>query len=233
MPTRASRSPASALFSGAERAQVFPAADKDGPQRKAAVQKRQVRRAARGFWPDSREVLRWSAQDCMPADGVPYIGPFSHSRPSWFVATGFQKWGMTSAMVSAMVICDAILGKKNDWAPVFSPLRRPTGPALRAMASDGLRSAKELGRQIFSFPGDGASSLPAGHGGVVELHGGKAGVYRDGTGQLHAVSTRCPHMGCQLSWDPDERTWDCPCHGSRFDADGKRICGPAQTAIKE
>ncbi len=190
-----------------------------------------LRRAARSFWPDSRELAHWSAQDCMPMDGVPYIGPYAKNRPGWYVATGFQKWGMTTSMAAAHILTDAILGRENDYAPVFSPQRRLTAPGVKAALSDGLRSAKEMGRQVFSFPAEGAEAMPGGHGGIAEHQGRKMGIYRDDDGGLHAVDTRCPHLGCQLSWNADERTWDCPCHGSRFDADGRRITGPAQRDI--
>ena len=77
----------------------------------------------------------------------------------------------------------------------------------------------------------GGAELSAGHGGIVFLNGKKAGVYRDESGALHPVDIRCPHLGCQLEWDPDEKTWDCPCHGSRFDCLGRLISGPAQTDL--
>ena len=78
---------------------------------------------------------------------------------------------------------------------------------------------------------EGVQQLPAGHGGIVKLDGKKAGAYRDENGDLHPVATRCPHLGCQLAWNPDEKSWDCPCHGSRFDCRGELLSGPAQRGI--
>ena len=89
-----------------------------------------------------------------------------------------------------------------------------------------------MSRQIFALPRAAFEDLPAGHGGVVEYEGEKYGVYKEESGQAHVVSTRCPHMGCQLEWNPDEKSWDCPCHGSRFDYTGKLIDNPAQEGIK-
>ena len=82
-----------------------------------------------------------------------------------------------------------------------------------------------------SLPKEKLDQLKPGHGGVVEYHGEKAGVYKAEDGQVFAVSVKCPHMGCQLTWNPDEKSWDCPCHGSRFDYRGRLIDGPAQTAV--
>ena len=93
------------------------------------------------------------------------------------------------------------------------------------------QAVKGLAKRFFQVPGETAEELPIGHGGIVFYQGKKLGVYRDGQGQLHAVDLRCPHLGCQLEWNPDERSWDCPCHGSRFDYKGRLLSGPAQTDL--
>ena len=133
----------------------------------------------------AKEVCRWATQDCMSLDGVPYIGQYSKNTPNLYVATGFNKWGMTSAMVSAMVLRDFILGRHNPWAEVFSPSRTILRPQLA----------------INSFES------------VINL--------------LTPSKKRCPHLGCALKWNPQEHSWDCPCHGSRFTEDGKLIDNPA------
>lgn len=188
-----------------------------------------LRQAARRYFPDSQEVAAWSAQDCIPMDGVPYIGQFSSSRPDWLVATGFQKWGMSSAMLAAETLSAMALGQPPpaDTA-VFSPLRFKASASARQLAEDTATAAKALSRRILEPGRIPAEELPVGHGGVVELEGEKLGVYRDGDGTLHAVSLKCPHLGCQLAWNPDEKSWDCPCHGSRFDIHGRLLDGPAQ-----
>lgn len=187
-----------------------------------------LREKAKEFWPQSQEVTHWSAQDCMPLDGVPYIGQFSHSTPHWYVATGFGKWGMTSSMVSAHIISDAILGKVNDYAEVFSPLRVSIAESAKASLDETAHAVKSLSRQLFTKPNTEIEALPVGHGGVVEYEGDKVGVYKTPSGETFIVSTRCPHLGCQLEWNPDELSWDCPCHGSRFYYTGKLINNPAQ-----
>lgn len=186
-----------------------------------------LRQVAKKWYPDSREITHWSAQDCMTADGIPYIGRYAESRPNWYVATGFKKWGMTSAMVSAMLLRDIICGKENPFADVFAP-ERFDAKTLTGIASESGHAVKGLAKEVFQIPSEKAASIPKGHGGIVFLHGEKIGVYKDEEGRLHPVQIRCPHLGCQLEWNPDERSWDCPCHGSRFDRFGNLISGPAQ-----
>ena len=187
-----------------------------------------LRGRARELLPDCREIARWSAQDCITLDGVPYIGQFAASEPDWFVATGFAKWGMTSSMVAAMLISEAIGGRLPDWAEVFSPSRFQLSASAKNLATDTIQSMKGLAREFLTLPQAVLDDLPNGHGGIVEVDGHKAGVYRDDAGNCFVVNPKCPHLGCQLEWNPDEKSWDCPCHGSRFSYDGKRIDNPAQ-----
>lgn len=190
-----------------------------------------LRKTAREFWPQCREFAHWSAQDCMTLDGVPYIGRFSASEPDWYVATGFAKWGMTSSMAAAQILCGLICEGKSPYADVFSPQRFTPAASAKNLLSDGLHAVRDLSRELLAPPRAQLDALPNGHGGIVEYEGGKAGVYKDDNGQLHIVSTRCPHLGCQVEWNPDEKSWDCPCHGSRFDRDGLLLDGPAQTNL--
>ena len=186
--------------------------------------------SAERLWPNCQVAARWSAQDCITLDGVPYIGTFSPTRPRWYVATGFGKWGMTSSMVASELIADQICGKENALAPIFSP-RRFSMLAARTMAKEGGQAARGLARAVFAQGEGSLDGLPPGHGGLVSWQGKKVGAYRDEEGQLYLVDPRCPHMGCQLEWNPEERSWDCPCHGSRFDYEGRLLDGPAQTGL--
>ena len=156
---------------------------------------------AREFYPECREAARWSAQDCMTLDGIPYIGRFSRKKPDWYVAAGFGKWGMTTAMVSARLLTALISGKECPEADIFSPERRFTARAAKELAVHGAYTVKGLSKHL----------LPSGRGKVIP---------------------NCPHMGCRLEWNPDEESYDCPCHGSRFDREGHLLDGPAQTDCK-
>lgn len=186
-----------------------------------------LRQKAAELFPNSRELACWSAQDCITADGIPYIGRFSQDRPNWYVATGFNKWGMSSSMVSAKLIRDLILEKDNPYASVFDPGRFDVDTAAGAV-TEGAQAVKGFAKRFFQIPSKAAAEIAPGQGGIVFLEGEKLGVYRDAEGELHPVDIRCPHLGCQLEWNSDELSWDCPCHGSRFDAYGRLISGPAQ-----
>lgn len=191
-----------------------------------------LREKAKEFWNDSIEIAYWSAQDCMTLDSVPYIGQFSSATPNWYVATGFNKWGMTSSMVSAMILSAQVTGEDCPFQDVFSPQRFTPSASAKTFLEDSLHAVRDLSKQVFAPPRGKLESLPNGHGGIMEYDGEKVGVYKDESGEVFLVSPRCPHLGCQLEWNPDEKSWDCPCHGSRFDYHGKLICNPAQEDLK-
>lgn len=187
---------------------------------------------AHRYFPDCIETGRRSAQDCMPHDGIPFIGKYSVFTPNLYVITGFQKWGMTSSMVAAQILRDELCGRKNPYSSLFSPQRLNFYAGFKNMMHDLGMSVKGLWNGIFDFPRDAASSLPNGHGGIVSIHSKRYACYRDEEGELHKISARCPHLGCELSWNPDEKSWDCPCHGSRFDVDGNLLDNPAKRDAK-
>lgn len=146
---------------------------------------------AKHHYPDAREKYRWATQDCMTLDGVPYIGQYSKNTPNLYVATGFNKWGMTSSMAAAKLLADMVTQKSNPYAPVFSPSRTILRPQLAVNAFEAV------------------------------------------TNLLTISGKRCPHMGCALKWNPQEHSWDCPCHGSRFSKDGKLIDNPSTGDLKK
>lgn len=134
-------------------------------------------------------------------------------------------------MVSALLLKKLLEGERPAEADIFDPGRRGAG-MLAGLAKEGGHAVKGLGRSFFSIPKSSADQLPPGHGGVVRLRGKKVGAYRAEDGTLYTVNIRCPHLGCQLEWNPEEKCWDCPCHGSRFDYKGNLISGPAQSYLK-
>lgn len=187
---------------------------------------------ARRLWPDCKVTARWSAQDCIPLDDVPYIGQFASDTPDWFVATGFQKWGMTTAMAAARVLTAQIQGETSEFGALFSPQRfRPSASAAQ-LFRDMAEAVSGLSRTAFGLPRGMTDALPHGHGGIVSYQGEKVGVYKAKNGDIFAIDPRCPHLGCQLEWNPDALSWDCPCHGSRFDFRGKLLDGPAQEGLE-
>jgi glycine/D-amino acid oxidase-like deaminating enzyme/nitrite reductase/ring-hydroxylating ferredoxin subunit len=187
---------------------------------------------AEKLYPGSREAYRWSAQDCMPLDGVPYIGRYASDRAYWYTATGFQKWGMSTSMVSAMIISDLISGNESPYTEVFTPQRFNLPASAKNLATEAALAVKGLTRDLFKVPVINAEHIQRGQGGIVEYEGKKVGVYKSPEGKLFIVDTRCPHLGCQLEWNPDELSWDCPCHGSRFSYEGRLLDNPAQVDLE-
>ena len=146
---------------------------------------RELEAFAKQHYQNSNEIARWATQDCMSLDGVPYVGQYAKSTPDLWVATGFNKWGMTSSMVAAMVLTDLVQGKQNPYASLLSPSRSILRPQLAANS------------------------------------------FQSALGLLTPTVPRCPHMGCALKYNAQERSWDCPCHGSRFAENGSLIDNPA------
>ncbi len=170
---------------------------------------------------------RWSAQDCYTVDGVPYIGQLTAHTPHMYVATGFFKWGMTNSTAAGIILSDLLQEKENSWLPVFDSLRfTPKESAKDFIVQNANVAQQFVGGKIYRPLAD-QEDLAHGEGRIIECNDQKVGAYRDETGQLHIVDPICPHMGCQLSWNEAERTWDCPCHGSRYTYEGEVIEGPA------
>jgi glycine/D-amino acid oxidase-like deaminating enzyme/nitrite reductase/ring-hydroxylating ferredoxin subunit len=176
----------------------------------------------------------WSTQDNQTIDRVPYIGPIGPNSTRVFVATGFGGWGMTNGTVAGMMLSDLILGKENPWVDVFSPQRFKPISSAKQLVGEGLDTAKELVATVLPKPGtEEIKSLSSGEGKVVSINHEQVAVSRDTNGDLHAVAAKCTHMGCAVSWNNGEQSWDCPCHGSRFDSNGKVLHGPAVTNLEE
>lgn len=171
---------------------------------------------------------RWSTQDCMTLDNVPYVGNYTADTPNLYITTGFGKWGMTNSMASGMLLRDLIIKGDSPWKDVYNPSRKTIAASAVSFFSENLNVAKNLiGGKLEQPEKEEDIKLSPGEGKVVELYGKRAGAYRDDDGILYIVNTTCTHMGCELNWNPAERTWDCPCHGSRFSYEGKIVEGPA------
>jgi len=173
----------------------------------------------------SEVKYRWSTQDCMTLDGIPYVGNLTPRNPDFYVATGFGKWGMSNGIASSMILSDLIVKGDNPWAPVYNPSRFNLG-SLKSFAVQNLDVAKELiVGKIEKYPDD--VEVARGEARVISRNGQRCGAYRDEEDRMYYVDTTCTHLGCELMWNDAERTWDCPCHGSRFSYTGESIEGPA------
>lgn len=153
------------------------------------------------LFPESKIIAKWSAQDCMTLDDIPYIGKFSKETPDWYVATGFGKWGMTGSMVAAKLITDLVCGEVNPYESLYSPQRFHISASMKNLVMDGTESVKRLLKEV----------LPVGH---------------------KVTDAKCPHLGCALAYNPEEDSFDCPCHGSRFKTDGTLLNGPANQNLE-
>lgn len=150
-----------------------------------------LRSLSKRWFPGAQEVAHWATQDCVTLDGGAYVGQYSPRTPDLFVSTGFNKWGWTTAMAGAEILCDLLQGKANLYAPAFDPSRPMP---LAAAAGNAAGAAWDL---------------------------------------LRPTAPRCPHMGCALRYNPQERSWDCPCHGSRFGEDGRLLDHPAADDLQK
>lgn len=193
---------------------------------------KQLEGEALKWFPNATVEYHWSNQDCMSLDHIPYIGQYSKTLPNFYVATGFNQWGMSNSMTAANVISELIASGASEYADVFSPNRNQVSGA-GAFLTNGAISVVHLTKQLLHIKEDELTKIKKGEAGIIKLEGSTIGAYKDMSGELHMVDTKCPHLGCQLQWNPNEKTWDCPCHGSRFDYEGRLIEDPAQKDLNK
>src|SRR4030095_8943312 len=187
-----------------------------------------LERKLRSIVPDAVVERHWSGQVIESVDGLPYIGEVGDGQ---FLATGFAGNGMTFGTLAGMMACDAATGAKNPWQKLFSADRKVLGAAWNF-----LRENSDYPRYLAKGHLAGTESYIAdmkrGEGRIVRANGRKAAVFCDDEQRLHVLSAICPHLGCVVVWNEAERTWDCPCHGSRFQATGEVISGPAESDLE-
>ncbi|MFD5296094.1 FAD-dependent oxidoreductase [Streptomyces mutabilis] len=174
----------------------------------------------------------WATQDIDPTDTVPMVGPLHPGAKHTYVATGFGGWGLSGGMMAGRLLTAQITGEECPWSGLYDPRRLRT--AVREAPSF-LKTQAEVARHFVGDrlrPAPPVDALPPGEGALVRVGGDRLAVYRDEAGALHAVSSRCTHLGCLVSFNAAERAWECPCHGSRFDTDGKVIQGPATKPLE-
>ena len=187
----------------------------------------QLEKYTKTLYPDFKVQYKWSTQDCISLDKVPYIGEFSKMMPQIYIATGFKKWGMTSAHVAARIITDKILGEENKYAEIFSSLRFKPLKNHKEFGNMLRQSVYSLVLNKIKVPKEHLEDIQNDNGGIIEYEGEKVGVYKDKNGEIYLIEPYCTHLGCQLTWNNLEKTWDCPCHGSRFNYKGEVMNEPA------
>ena len=180
----------------------------------------------KSYFPNAEVKFRWSTEDCISLDKVPYIGKFSNLLPNMYVATGFKKWGMSTSHVAGKIICDEILERKNEYAEIYRATRLEPIKNIKEFGNMLRESTYSLVINKLKKAPDEFDNIKIGDGGIIDFDGEKVGIYKREDGAVFAVKPVCKHLGCLVSWNNLEKTWDCPCHGSRYDYSGKVITEP-------
>ena len=173
---------------------------------------------------------RWSGQIMEPIDGLAFIGQNPSDTSNVYVATGDSGMGMTHGTVAGMLLTDLILGRTNAWATLYDPARKPV-QSVGTFIEENVNVAAQYADWLSSGDVGSEESIPKGSGAVLRDGVRKIAVFRDEHGMVHRRSAVCPHMKCIVAWDSTEQTWNCPCHGSRFDAYGEVLNGPANSNL--
>ena len=172
-------------------------------------------------------AYRWSTQDTVSVDSVPYIGRVTRTSDRILTGTGFRKWGMTNGTLAAMLLTDQIAGRENPWAAFYDSKRLDLPQSAKEFVKENLNVAQHWFGDRVQTPGDPLEQLAPGEGTVIRRSGQAIAVHKQEDGSLRGLSAVCTHLACIVHWNNAERSWDCPCHGSRFDLDGNVLQGPA------
>ena len=182
---------------------------------------------AKKYYPDCKILYHWNTRDCITLDKIPYIGLYSSNLPNFYIGTGFNKWGMTSSNVAGNIIVDMINGKENPYSFVFDSTRIKPIKNADEFKNVIVQSSKSLILDKIKRSDLQLDNIAPNSGGIIEVNGQKVGIYKSQDNKFFAVSPICTHLGCLLSWNNIDKTWDCPCHGSRFDYTGKSLYDPS------
>ena len=174
----------------------------------------------------------WTAQDTISLDMVPYIGRYTEGHRHLFLATGFRKWGMTHSIVAAQLLADLVTGRQNSWEELYTPHRLKPLATGGEFLSQGVKTVESYVEKVLPTPKIDVEKIQKGESAMGELGGKRAAVYRDKSDKLYEMSRECMHLGCPVNWNNAEKSWDCPCHGSRYNFDGKVIHSPTVKDLK-
>jgi Rieske Fe-S protein len=177
-----------------------------------------------------RFEFQWSGQVMEPVDSLALIGRNPLDSDNVYIATGDSGNGMTHGTIAGMLLTDLIVGRANPWEKLYDPARKTLG-ATKEFAKENLNVAAQYADLVTPGELDDVSQINSGEGAIVRRGMAKIAVHRDDDGVLHERSAFCTHLGCVVQWNSIEKTWDCPCHGSRFQTDGHVVNGPAIRAL--
>ena len=200
---------------------------KTGAQIDLSNSYRYLEEVAKNLYPEGTIKYHWNTEDCITLDKIPYIGKFSKMWENAYVGAGFNKWGITTSQIAAEIITDQILGEENEYEDIFKATRIEPIKNIKEVTNMVKESVNSLFVKKLEVPQEEANQIKNGEVKIVEINGQKIGIYKDEKGEIYKVNPVCKHLGCELSWNNLEKTWDCPCHGSRYDYKGNLIYGPS------
>ena len=181
---------------------------------------------AKKLYPNCEILFKWNSRDCISLDKLPYIGLFSPNMPNMFIGTGFKKWGMTLSNIASNIVVDKICGNYNKYEYLFKPSRLAPIKNRTEFKNMIVQSSNSLIFDKLKKSNTDFSEIPNNSGAIVEINNKKVGIYKDENGKIYAVNPICTHLGCLLSWNDVNKTWDCPCHGSSFSFNGTNLYDP-------
>jgi Rieske Fe-S protein len=204
---------------------------KSGQKDDANVRFAALERWTRTRFPMMTEIeFRWSGEVMEPIDGLAFIGRNPMDHDNVFIATGDSGNGMTHGTIAGMLITDLIIGKENAWAALYDPSRK-TPRSVSKFVKENINVAEQYGDIVTRGEVDTTDEIVPGKGAIIRRGLKKIAAYKDEAGNVHELSAVCRHLGCIVDWNSLEKTWDCPCHGSRYDALGRVIMGPANSDL--
>lgn len=187
----------------------------------------QLEKKAKEMYSDCKVLFRWNTRDCISLDKIPYVGEFSNLMKNLYVGTGFKKWGITLSNVAANIVADKIMGSINEFEDIFTATRMKPIKNRWEVEHMLKETVNSIALNKFKIDSWNVKKIENGNGAIIEIDGSNVGVYKDINGKIYAVKPNCSHLGCLLSWNNTDKTWDCPCHGSRFDYGGRNLYEPA------
>ena len=186
-----------------------------------------LEKKAKEWYPDCKVLFKWNTRDCISLDKIPYIGEFSNLMENMYIGTGFKKWGMTFSNIAANIVVDKIMGKQNKYEEIFTATRLKPIKNRWEMKNMVKESVESIALNKLKIEPHSADVIENDNGGIIKIDNVNIGIYKDKEGNIYPVNPVCTHLGCLLSWNNLDKTWDCPCHGSRFDYMGRNLYEPA------
>ena len=188
---------------------------------------KELEKKAKELYPDCKILFKWNTRDCISLDKIPYIGEYSNIMKNMYVGTGFKKWGMTLSNIAGKIVSDKIMGKENKYETIFNSTRIKPIKNRWEVKNMVEETVKSIVLNKFKIEPEDLKQIENDNGAIIEINGENIGIYKDPQGKIYAVKPNCTHLGCLLTWNNLDKTWDCPCHGSRFDYRGRNIYEPA------